>query len=80
MQDIYNLLVSKIDESQIKLNEPMNKHTSFRIGGPADIFVKVETISELKHVLEVSKNNNIPLTVIRKRKQFTSKRPEELEE
>ena len=65
MRDVYELLASKIDEARVKLDEPMSKHTSFRIGGPADVFVKVENVQELKHVLEVAKNNDMPLTVIR---------------
>jgi len=65
MQDIYELIENKIDKSQIKLNEPMSKHTSFRIGGLSDIFVKAKTVLELMHVLKVAKENQVPLTVIR---------------
>lgn len=64
MTNVYNDLLIKINEKQIYLNEPMKKHTTFKIGGPADIFVKVKTIQELKHVLYVAKNDNMPLTVI----------------
>ena len=45
-------------------NEFMSKHTTFKIGGPADIFVKVETIDELKYVIEKCREKNIPTTVI----------------
>ncbi|MCL2354713.1 MAG: hypothetical protein FWC68_02305 [Oscillospiraceae bacterium] len=79
MEQIYDLLIAQIDKSKIKLNEPMSKHTSFRIGGPADMFVKVETVSELEYVLEVTAQNDVPLTVIRKWNKLISKRPEELE-
>jgi len=79
MQETYNLILNKIDESQIKLNEPMSKHTSFRIGGSADIFVKVGTTHELEYVLEVAKKDNIPLTIIREWYKCISERPEELE-
>ena len=48
MTNVYNDLLIKINEEQIYLNEPMKKHTTFKIGGPADIFVKVKTIQELK--------------------------------
>ena len=46
MTNVYNDLLIKINEEQIYLNEPMKKHTTFKIGGPADIFVKVKTIQE----------------------------------
>ena len=34
-----------------KTDEPMSAHTSFKIGGPADRFVEVKTVSELQAVL-----------------------------
>ena len=37
----------------------MSKHTSLKIGGIADFFVKVSNIAELKFVLELSKKNKI---------------------
>ena len=55
MTNVYNDLLIKINEEQIYLNEPMKKHTTFKIGGPADIFVKVKTIQELKYVIDVAK-------------------------
>lgn len=64
MANVYNDLLTNINKEQIYLNESMKKHTTFKIGGPADIFVKVKTIQELKHVLYVAKNDNMPLTVI----------------
>lgn len=64
MIDIYNELLIKINKEQVYLNEPMKKHTTFKIGGPADIFVKVGTIQELEHVFSICKKENIPLTVI----------------
>jgi len=64
MEEIYNKLIEKIDKTKVYQNEPMRKHTTFKIGGPADIFVKVETIDELKYVIQKCKENNVPLTVI----------------
>ena len=64
MEEIYNNLLSEIPEEKIYLNEPMKNHTTFKIGGLADIFVKVKTISELKKVLQIAKNKKIPITVL----------------
>lgn len=64
MKEIYNKLITKIDKKQIFLNEPMKNHTTFKVGGPADIFIKVNNIEELKFILEIIKENNVPLTVI----------------
>lgn len=61
---IYDELLNKIEKNKIYLNEPMSKHTTFKIGGKADIYIKIETVEDLKWVLQIVKENNIPLTVI----------------
>ena len=37
-----------IPEKYILRQEPMKNHTTFRIGGPADIFVAPENMEEIK--------------------------------
>lgn len=53
-----------ISKDRIYLNEPMSKHTSFKIGGPAECLVKVKSKEELKQILELSEKENIDLTII----------------
>lgn len=55
---------SKLNKENLYYDEPMAKHTSFKIGGPADVFIKVDNIEELKETLDLSKQNQIPLTII----------------
>lgn len=64
MAKIYDELLKKIDKEQIYLNEPMKKHTTFKIGGRADVFIKVKTIQDIEHVLDVAKRENVEVTVI----------------
>lgn len=64
MEKIYDKLITKLSKDNIYINENMSKHTSIKIGGPADIFIKVKTIEELKHILEISKQENIPITIV----------------
>ena len=45
-------LTSFMDKKDIKINEPMNKHTSFRVGGPAKVFLTVRTKEILRKVLK----------------------------
>ena len=52
------------EESVILVNEPMSKHTSFKIGGNADIFIKAKTEEDIKQILRYSNENNIPLTIV----------------
>ncbi len=47
-----------------KIDEPMSRHTSFKIGGPADVFVCAQTRNELRTVIEMTKEHNVPLTVV----------------
>lgn len=64
INNIFELLTQKIDSKQILCDEPMSKHTSFKIGGKADFYVTAQTIEEIKWVVEVSNSNNIPLTIV----------------
>ena len=64
MEEIYNKMLEFLSKEQIYLNEPMSKHTSFKIGGPADIFVKPKNIDELKNIIEIAKQNNIDTTIV----------------
>ena len=62
-------IIQKLEDSgilrqNIKLNEKMDKHTSFKIGGPADIFIKAVSIDDIKSVLKVVNETKIPLFVI----------------
>jgi UDP-N-acetylmuramate dehydrogenase len=48
----------------IKYNEPLKSHTSLRIGGPADVFCSPDNIEDLKKVVSISQEHNIPFWVI----------------
>ena len=63
-QKAYELLTNQIKQSIVKIDEPMKIHTNFKIGGNADIFIKVKSIEEIKYVIKFSKENNIPLTIL----------------
>lgn len=53
-----------IPKENIYINEPMSKHTSFKIGGPAECFIKAQSIEQLKNILEYAKKKNIKLTIV----------------
>ncbi|MGI6254569.1 MAG: UDP-N-acetylmuramate dehydrogenase [Acutalibacter sp.] len=46
--------------------EPMSRHTTFQIGGPADRFVTVETGRQLKGLLQVLHRENLPYMILGK--------------
>lgn len=64
MKDIYSKLVEIINKNRIFPNEMMKNHTSFKIGGPADFFIIIENIEELKAVFKLAKEFEIPVTCI----------------
>lgn len=51
-------------ENQIKINEPMSRHTTFGIGGPADCFLMPETVEELRLVIKMAHKHGVPLFVL----------------
>ena len=57
-------LYKKIPKEKIFLNEPMSKHTSLKIGGPAEVFIRATTVEEVKTVVNSANKNNIQLHVI----------------
>ena len=48
----------------VRLNELMSGHTSFKIGGPADILVLPESIEQLREVLQAVSKTAVPLTLL----------------
>lgn len=61
---LFELLIKKIDNKCILQNEPMYKHTTFKTGGDALFFVIAKSEEDIKHVLQISNQYNIPLYVI----------------
>ncbi len=45
-------------------NEPLKKHTSFRIGGPADYFCVPKNVRELQEALTFARQNKLPVAVL----------------
>lgn len=57
-------LENLIPAEKIKYNEPMKDHTTFRIGGPADILVMPDSVSEIVQILEWTRERSLPYLVI----------------
>ncbi|OPJ60409.1 UDP-N-acetylmuramate dehydrogenase [Clostridium oryzae] len=53
-----------LDKKNIKINEPMSKHTTFRVGGNAKVLVLPSSIKEMMSVIELLKQENIDYIVI----------------
>ena len=57
-------LAAVCTRGKILENEPMKNHITFKVGGPADYFAIPATVNELKRLISVAKEENIPVTVI----------------
>lgn len=64
MNEITEKLEKIIAKENLFINEPMSKHTSFKIGGNADYFIKVKSISELKKILAFAKKESMPYQIV----------------
>ena len=51
-------------EDKIIFDEPMKNHTTFKIGGKADLFIEVNTIDELQQAIDYAKEKNLKVTII----------------
>ena len=64
MPMIENNLEKIIPKDNIKYNEPMSKHTSFKTGGNADLYIIGKNINEINKIVDYAKTNNIPIYII----------------
>ena len=62
-EDWIEAIKTIVDESRIRLQEPMSRHTTFRIGGMAEIFL-MPTIKEAVDVITLCRAKKIPYTII----------------
>ena len=51
-------------KGRIKTDEMLANHTSFKIGGPADIWVEPTDSADLRRLLKFARKNKVPLFVI----------------
>ncbi|MDO8735125.1 MAG: UDP-N-acetylmuramate dehydrogenase [Elusimicrobiota bacterium] len=56
--------ISKIVSGKILQNEPMSRHTTFRIGGKCDFYVEAKTITELKQLIKLCIKKKTPYQII----------------
>lgn len=62
--NILESLQEILDKTQIYIDEPMSKHTTFQAGGKAKYFVLPETIEQLSDVIMLCYTTKLPFAVI----------------
>jgi len=61
---IAGILKGIVGESNVMIDEPMKNHTSFRVGGPADILVVPEDVESLGKVVKELNSRGVPFFVM----------------
>jgi len=60
----YRKLILTAPKEHIRLDEPMEYHTSLHIGGKADFYITPTDVEELKAVVCLCKNENMPYYIM----------------
>ena len=63
-QSLYDKLNNVIGKDSILIDEPMSRHTTFRVGGPADFFVTPKAKEEVRDVIRICKEAGMPYYII----------------
>ncbi len=63
-QDFINGLASILEKDRILLGEPMERHTTFRIGGPADCMALPENAGEVRRITAYCREKQVPYYII----------------
>lgn len=63
-QDLMDKLVAILGEENVKQNEPMKKHTTFRVGGAADYFVTPCNVEQIRDTIECVRMEGVPFCII----------------
>jgi len=53
-----------IKDGDIALNEPLSRHTTFKIGGPADVMLQPASPQEVAAAMQVATEFGVPITIL----------------
>ena len=63
VETVYSELEPHFQE-RVRRNEPLTRHCTFGVGGPADIWVSLDTRRELLTLTQLSAQNKWPLLIV----------------
>lgn len=66
LQNVINELYNIVGKGNVRLEEPMAKHTTFQIGGPAQVFVTPDCADQISRVVKLCRDERIPFFVLGK--------------
>lgn len=63
-EEIKQKLCREFVSDRVLLEEPMKRHTTFRIGGPAEVFVMPGNLEEMQRILEICRTEDLPYFIL----------------
>lgn len=63
-EEMRQKFIEILGNNRVLFDEPMSQHTTFRIGGPADVFVMPENYGQIREVLRLCKEEKLPFFVL----------------
>jgi UDP-N-acetylmuramate dehydrogenase len=64
VDEVIRQRVTKEVDGRIRFDEPMKRHTSFKVGGPADVLVEPEGENALVRLLAICQEHEQPITIL----------------
>lgn len=64
MRDLTEKLKQVLGDGAVRFDEPMSRHTTFRVGGPADVYTEPATVGQLAEVLRMCREENVPCCIL----------------
>ena len=63
-QNLYEKLAAVLGQEKVLAEEPMKKHTTIRVGGPADLFVMPSSEEEVKAAAAICDEEKVPYYIV----------------
>lgn len=64
LEVLHEELSQLLGNDELFWNEPLKDHTTFKIGGPADLFIMPRTLDELSETMQRIAKADVPLTIL----------------
>ena len=64
MSDFHQQLAKRFGAERVRRDVPLNHYTTFRVGGPADVFFEPRSSEEIVAALDIARASRIPVTVL----------------
>lgn len=64
ISDNYKQFIKEYGSSRVLRDEPLSKHTYFKIGGPADLFILAESMQDLVKAVQSAIKHSVPYLIL----------------